>query len=127
MKLLKAKNKKGFTLMEMLIVIAIIAILIAIAIPTFSGALTKAKYSADLANARAWYAEQQIKLMTEDGYTVPVYSGTLQMSGAHVYRAGRTSATDFKVTYNPNNSSYTTVTFGATPATALTADEASTP
>lgn len=35
-------NKKGFTLMEMLIVVAIIAILIAVAIPVFSAQLHKA-------------------------------------------------------------------------------------
>lgn len=47
------KNRKGFTLMEMLIVVAIIAILIAVAIPTFSSALTKAKLATDEANLRA--------------------------------------------------------------------------
>ena len=31
----KLQNKKGFTLMEMLIVVAIIAVLVAIAIPVF--------------------------------------------------------------------------------------------
>ena len=36
------KNKKGFTLMEMLIVVAIIAVLVAIAIPTISTNLHKA-------------------------------------------------------------------------------------
>lgn len=42
-KMRKMKNKKGFTLMEMLIVVAIIAILVAIAIPTFASSLNKAK------------------------------------------------------------------------------------
>ena len=63
----KLTNKKGFTLMEMLIVVAIIAVLVAIAIPTFSGALTKAKEAADVANIRAYYAELQIKAI--DGGT----------------------------------------------------------
>ena len=46
-------NKKGFTLMEMMIVIAIIVILVAISIPTFSGSLEKAHRAADAANLRA--------------------------------------------------------------------------
>ena len=53
----KLNNKKGFTLMEMLIVVAIIAILIAIAIPTFSSAMEKAREAADIANIRSAYAQ----------------------------------------------------------------------
>lgn len=52
----KLRSKKGFTLMEMLIVVAIIAILIAIAIPTFSAQLDKANQATDAANIRAAYA-----------------------------------------------------------------------
>ncbi len=63
----KMSNKKGFTLMEMLIVVAIIAILVAIAIPTFSSALNKAKIAADIANVRAAYAETVMEQMTEGG------------------------------------------------------------
>jgi len=50
------KKNKGFTLMEMLIVVAIIAVLVAIAIPTFTSSLEKSKESADAANLRAAYA-----------------------------------------------------------------------
>lgn len=61
----KKSNKKGFTIMEMLIVVAIIAVLAAIAIPAFNGALTKSKEAADVANIRAAYAEIQVKVLTE--------------------------------------------------------------
>ena len=54
-KLLK-KNEKGFTLMEMLIVVASIALLIAIAIPTFNASLNKARVATDQANIRSGYA-----------------------------------------------------------------------
>ena len=47
--------------MEMLIVVAIIAILIAIAIPTFASSLNKARVATDEANIRSGYAE----VMTE--------------------------------------------------------------
>ena len=66
----KLNNKKGFTLMEMLIVVAIIAILIAIAIPTFSGSLKSAKQAADNANVRAVYSEAMTMYLTNvDGGT----------------------------------------------------------
>lgn len=59
MKNLKAKLRKngGFTLIEMLIVVAIIAILIAVSIPLVNGALEKARDATDQANERAAKAE----------------------------------------------------------------------
>ena len=53
---LKKRGYKGFTLMEMLIVVAIIAVLVAIAIPVFSAQLNNAKVAADAANIRGGYA-----------------------------------------------------------------------
>lgn len=57
-------NKKGFTLIEMLVVIAIIAVLVAIIIPTVSNATTKAKAATDAANLRAALAEASIDYLT---------------------------------------------------------------
>ena len=59
----KLTNKKGFTLMEMLIVVAIIAVLVAVAIPTFNGALNKARVATDAANIRAAYAEASVEYL----------------------------------------------------------------
>lgn len=61
----KAKeNKKGFTLAELLIVVAIIAVLVAISIPIFTSQLEKAREATDLANMRAAYAECSTAVLT---------------------------------------------------------------
>ena len=52
-KMVKMRNKKGFTLMELLIVVAIIAILVAVSIPVFTSQLEKAREETDIANMRA--------------------------------------------------------------------------
>lgn len=54
---MKRTNKKGFTLAELLIVVAIIAVLVAIAIPIFTAQLEKSRESTDMANIRSAYAE----------------------------------------------------------------------
>lgn len=69
-KMRKMKNKKGFTLMEMLIVVAIIAILIAIAIPTFASSLNKARVATDEANIRSGYASVMTDVLTDENYSV---------------------------------------------------------
>lgn len=43
----KKKQKKGFTILELVIVIAVIAILSAVLIPTFAGLIKKANVTAD--------------------------------------------------------------------------------
>ena len=54
---MKKMNKKGFTIVELVIVIAVIAILAAVMIPTFSGIVDKANSSAALQEARTKYTE----------------------------------------------------------------------
>ena len=54
---MKKFNKKGFTIVELVIVIAVIAILAAVLIPTFSGIVERAQDSANLQDARNAYTE----------------------------------------------------------------------
>ena len=77
-------NNKGFTLAEMLIVVAIIAVLIAIAIPTFVGQLEKARETADASNIRAAYSEAVSKhlMETPDEDTVTIEDVRLSSSGS---------------------------------------------
>ncbi len=57
------KNKKGFTIVELVIVIAVIAILAAVLIPTFGSVIEKANESKALQEGRNiymnWVAEQE--------------------------------------------------------------------
>ena len=72
----KKINKKGFTLAELLIVVAIIAVLVAVSIPVFSSQLAKAKLATNQANARAAYAAAIAKQL-EDGQTTSAYTYTV--------------------------------------------------
>lgn len=51
------RKNKGFTLAELLIVVAIIAVLVAISIPIFTTKLEKSREATDAANIRSAYAE----------------------------------------------------------------------
>jgi prepilin-type N-terminal cleavage/methylation domain-containing protein len=61
------RNKKGFTLAELLIVVAIIAVLVAISIPIFTSQLEKAREATDAANIRSQYAEVMSEAITSGG------------------------------------------------------------
>lgn len=64
----KERRNSGFTLAELLIVVAIIAILVAISIPIFSSQLHKARVATDWANLRAYYAEIQADFIATGQY-----------------------------------------------------------
>ena len=72
----KGNNEKGFTLLEMMIVVAIIAVLVVISIPVFTGVLEKSREATDLANVRSAYAEVMIAAITQDT-TSSLYNSSL--------------------------------------------------
>lgn len=62
----KIKSVKGFTLAELLIVVAIIAVLVAIGIPIFTSQLEKSREAVDLSDVRSAYAEVMMAAITGD-------------------------------------------------------------
>ena len=88
-------NKKGFTLAELLIVVAIIAVLVAIAIPVFTNQLEKSREATDEANIRSLYAETVAAVLGCDrnastslaGAELKVAEGTGDMAGVYEGKA----------------------------------------
>jgi prepilin-type N-terminal cleavage/methylation domain-containing protein len=65
---MKKNNKKGFTIVELVIVIAVIAILAAVLIPTFSSVIAKANLAADKQTVR------QLNVALATGDNVDTYN-----------------------------------------------------
>lgn len=85
------KMKKGFTIMELVIVIAVIAILAAVLIPTFSNITENAKESAAMQEARnelTTYSVDHTEALTSDyvieshGYYFLVDNGSFNATAA---------------------------------------------
>ena len=74
MKLMNKKlTKKGFTLAELLIVVAILAILVAVSIPIFTSKLHDSQDATDMANARAAKGAAVAQYLTDGLTTDAVY------------------------------------------------------
>ncbi len=67
------KMKKGFTIIELVIVIAVIGILSAVLIPTFSGVTEKGKKAAAIENAKNAYTQALVDEDESNNYTDAIY------------------------------------------------------
>ena len=102
----KLSKKKGFTLMEMMIVVAIVAILIAIIVPTFKSALDSAYAAADEANLRAYYSEAMANSVLKgddpekptDGSKITVNGVEYTLHGSAAYKVEKGQLI---ITYTP--------------------------
>lgn len=86
-----SRLKKGFTLAELLIVVAIIAVLVAIGIPIFTSQLEKSREAVDLSDVRSAYAEVMMAALTGDT------SATYTKDGSKIYL----SSGDYQITVQP--------------------------
>ena len=98
------RNKKGFTLAELLIVVAIIAVLVAIAIPIFTAQLEKARDAVSVANLRTAYAEAQTLVLTgNDGETSDRATLKIKTSGTDDYYSVAVTGVDLVGTKDSDN------------------------
>lgn len=113
-------RKKGFTLIEMLVVIAIIAILVAIVIPVVSNATTKAKAATDAANLRSMMGLANTLLMENDTNAAATIAG-LQATDSATFPGAKPYIyyvePGFIIAYFAHNGSFYTVDSFADAAT----------
>ena len=115
---MKKMTKKGFTLAELLIVVAIIAVLVAVAIPVFSAQLEKSREATDLANLRSAYAEAVATYLTtnEESTSTTPYKIQQKTAGWSVDNDGLESALKTaSATLASATSGTFTVTYGVDP------------
>lgn len=104
------ESKKGFTLVELLVVVAIIAILVAVSIPIFTGKLNEAKEAVDKANERALKAVMAEAVLTgEITYFDPGSKGYVTQKFDDLERGSTSTAVFY---YTEDGTLSVTIDFG---------------
>lgn len=104
----KFRNKKGFTLVEMLIVVAIIAILIAVSIPLVGSALEKARNATDAANERAFKAALVSSYLLNNAGMKEAGATEVKAGEAYAYKAAEGKVVEANITVDGYGQSETT-------------------